>query len=188
MSATKLGTRFALCAGLGLIFAACGSAPAEETAGGAGSSVPLVDNFPGNAGRSSGDGFKGWSSPAAGSGGAAAGARASSGSGGSAGAAGAAGNLAAGSGGSSGAAGAAGNPAADSGTTTAPPDPFDVFGLGSGGAPAEDPLDIFDPANAAPDAVSCVGLICTELADCQDLYPTEHAACKFTQCVDLECK
>jgi hypothetical protein len=182
MSAKRLGTQFALCAGLGLIFVACGSAPAEETAGGAGSSVPLVDNFPGNAGRSSGDGFKGWRSPtAAGSGGSAAGTPA----GGSSGSAGRA--SAAGSGGSAGTAGAAGSPAAGSGGAPEQ-DPLDIFGLGSGGAPAEDPLDIFGPANAAPDMVSCVGLICTELADCQDLYPTEHAACKFTQCVDLECK
>jgi hypothetical protein len=184
----RLGTQFALCAGLGLIFVACGSAPAEETAGGAGSGVPLVDNFPGNAGRSSNDGFKGWSNPAAAGSGGAAVASAAAGSGGSAGGSGSSGLAsAAGSGGAAGIASAAGSPASGSGTT-APPDPLDVFGLGSGGAPAEDPLDIFDPGMAAPATVSCMGLICTELADCQDLYPTEHATCKFTQCVDLECK
>jgi hypothetical protein len=162
----------------------CGSAPTEETEGGAGSNVPLVDNFPGLAGQSAGDGFKGWRNPtAAGSGGAAAGTAAVAGSSGAAGK-----TPAAGSGGSAGGAGAAGGtaggPAAGSGTTAPAEDPFDVFGLGSAGAPAEDPLDLF----GMPGSMSCAGLLCAELADCQNLYPTEHAACKFTQCVDLECK
>ena len=184
MSALSLGTRIARCAGLGLMVVGCGSAPAEETQGGAGSNVLVVDNFPGAAGQRSGNGFKGWRNPtAAGSGGAAAG------TGGTAGSAGAAGEApAAGSGGSAGSAGAAGGsaggPAAGSGTTAPPEDPFDIFGEGSAGAAAEDPFDLF----GMPGAVSCAGLLCAELADCQNLYPTEHAACKFTQCVDLECK
>jgi hypothetical protein len=162
----------------------CGSAPAEGTEGGAGSDVRLVDNFPGRAGQSAGNGFKGWSTPtAAGSGGAAAGTVAAADSSGAAGKA-----PAAGSGGSAGSAGAAGGsaggPAAGSGTTAPAEDPLDIFGLGSAGAPAEDPLDLF----GTPGMMSCAGLLCAELADCQNLYPTEHSACKFTQCVDLECK
>jgi len=160
----------------------CGAAPAGETLGGAGSNVRLVDNYPGGAGQSSGDGFKGWrNTTAAGSGGAAAGTMAAAGSSGGGGGGGKA--PAAGSGGSAGSAGAAG-PAAGSGTTAPTEDPFDIFGLGSAGAPAEDPLDLF----GMPGMVTCAGLLCAELADCQNLYPTEHAACKFTQCVDLECK
>jgi hypothetical protein len=132
------------------------------------------------AGKSAGNGFKGWRDPtAAGSGGAAAGTVAAAGSSGAAGKA-----PAAGSGGSAGSAGAAGGSAAGSGTTAPAEDPLDIFGLGSAGAPAEDPLDLF----GTPGMMSCAGLLCTELADCQNLYPTEHAACKFTQCVDLECK
>jgi|GEM_PF-5040212 len=178
MSAVSRGTRIALCAGLGLMLVGCGSAPAEEAEGGAGSNVPLVDNFPGMAGQSAGDGFKGWRNPAAaGSGGAAAGTVAAAGSSGAAGKA-----PAGGSGGAAG--GSAGGPAAGSGTTAPAEDPLDIFGLGSAGAPAEDPLDLF----GMPGMMSCAGLLCAELADCQNLYPTEHAACKFTQCVDLECK
>ena len=168
------------------MFGACGSAPAEETAGGAGSNVPLVDNFPGMAGRAASDGFKAWGSTnAAGTGGAAsvAGAPGSAGAAGKSVAAGSGGSI--GAAGSAGGAGSAGTPAAGSGTTAPAEDPFDIFGMGSAGAPAEDPLDLF---GGMPGAVSCAGLLCAELADCQNLYPTEHAACKFTQCVDLECK
>jgi len=168
------------------MFAACGSAPAEETAGGAGSSVPLISNYPGAAGRST-DGWKGWAN---------ANASGKGGTGGAAGVAGSAGTagkttVAAGSGGaaaaaaSAGSAGSTGAPAAGSGTTAAAEDPFDIFGLGSAGAPAD---DLLDPFGGMPGMVSCTGLLCAELADCQNLYPTEHAACKFTQCVDLECK
>lgn len=181
MSAMRLETRLALCAGLGLFFVACGSAPAEENVGGAGANVPLIDNFPGSAGQRSGDGFKGWSDPnVAGTGGATA-AAGSAGSAGKPSAAGSGGGQA----GVGGAAGAPTGPAAGSGTTAPEEDPFDIFGMGSAGAPAEDPLDLF---GGMPGMVSCTGLLCAELADCQNLYPTEHAACKFTQCVDLECK
>ena len=185
MSALRQGTLFALRAGFGLILVGCGASPMDEAAGGAGSGVPVVDNFPGNAGQNASDGFKGWRKPdAAGSGGSIT--EAAAGSGGSAGSAGAT-APAAGSGGEAGDAASAGSGAAGSGMS-APADPLDIFGLGSAGAPAEDPLDIFNLGDAQPEAVSCAGLLCTELADCQNLYPTEHATCNFTQCVDLECK
>lgn len=182
MSALRLGTRLALCAGLGLFLIGCGSAPAQETEGAAGSNVPQFDGFPNsNAGQPAADGFKGWRRP--GDGAAAGMPAAVAGSSGAAGKTPAAGG--GGAGGTAGTAGsAAGASAAGSGTTAAQ-DPLDVLGLGSAGAPADDPFDIF---NAAPGMISCVGFFCTELADCTSLYPTEHAACKFTQCVDLECK
>ena len=183
MSGSRRGTQFALCAGLGLMFAACGSSAAEEGTGAAGSGIPVVGNIPsGTAGQSSGSGFKGWRDMSAAGSSGAAGAAGSSGSAGTA--------LAAGSGGASGSAGGvAGTTAAAGSGATVEPDPLDVFGLGSAGAAAgSDPFDIFNMGNATAPAVSCVGLICAELADCQDLYPDESAACKFTACVDLECK
>ena len=57
---------------------------------------------------------------------------------------------------------------------------------GSGGGMEDDPLgDLFGLGSGTP---SCEGLICVEDKDCQDLYPTENATCKFTKCVDLTCK
>jgi hypothetical protein len=145
--------------------------------------VPLVDNFPGAAGQRAGNSFKSWSKNGSGAGG--------GGAAGSAGSA-AAGTTAAVSGG---AAGAAGNTAGASGAvaaagsgTTVEPDPLDIFGMGSAGAGADpDPIaDLFGTAGAG--VPTCTGLVCGELADCQDLYPEQNASCKFTRCEDLECK
>jgi hypothetical protein len=187
----RLGTQFALCAGLGLIFAACGGSASEENMAPPGSGTPVVGNIPSNnAGQGSGDGFKGWGRGNAGSGGAAGTTPAAVG--GSSGAAGtaAAGTAAAGSSaaGSGGAAGGAALPAAGSGAVVEL-DPFDIFGLGGAGAGAEpDPLDVFDLGAAGAPAISCSGLVCAELGDCQMLYPDENASCKFTRCEDFECK
>lgn len=181
MSAVRQRTQLALGAGLALILIACGASPVEEEESPA-DTIPVID-LTGSAGRRSDVGFKGWRMPSsAGAGGASAGAPAAVG-----GSSGTAGEVsAAGSGGAAGAAGAAGSaPTAGSGASAPTMDPFDIFGLGSAGAVAEDPFNLF---GGTPGAVNCAGLLCFEAADCQNLYPAEHAACNFTQCVDLQCK
>lgn len=135
----------------------------------------LIDKYA-VAGRTSNVGFKGWGSSPTGAGSGGAGAAGDSthaaGSGASADAIGGAGG-----GGNSAAAGSAGDSPLGAAGATQPdggvePDPLDVFGLGSGGAPA----------------LSCEGLPCFEFADCQNLYPDEQRACSFTRCEDLSCQ
>jgi hypothetical protein len=159
---------------LALMFAGCGSASEPEGEPNSTPSIPVVGNYPasGGAGQSSsGDGWKGWRSAAAGSSGAVATGPAAGSSSASATAGSSA--SAAGSGGSAGTASAT---AAAAGTKAA---------AGSGAADEDDALDIFGQSSGA---ASCDGLVCVEDQDCKDLYPEESAACTFTQCVDFACK
>ena len=174
----RQGTQIALCAGLVLMFAGCGSSATEDesSAGSGGSNIPVVGNYPSaaNAGQNGlASGFKGWRNDAAAGSSGASGMKAAAGGGagsaGSAGAAGAAGNAAAGSG----SAGAAGNAGAAG---------------AAGDASQDDPLDLFGSGGSSSATSTCEGMICVEDRDCQDLYPDENARCKFTRCEEFECK
>jgi hypothetical protein len=128
----------------------------------------LVDQYA-VAGRTTTVGFTGWGKNA-----------------GAGGAAGMAGKTAAAAMGGAGVAGRPTNAAGSGGATSS------MAGAAAAGSMAEeDPLgDLFNMGMgmAAAPAISCEGQVCLEFADCENLHPDEHAACKFTRCEDLECK
>lgn len=193
MSAFERENRVALGLLLASVFIACSASPAEEDTAASSGQIPVVGNYPsasaGSKAASTSDGFKGWGpSASAGSSGAAGIAAGAAGMGAAGSAGAAAGSGTAGTAGTA-AAGAGGSASADMSATS--DDPLDLFGSGAGGAsaPGSDPIaDLFGPGASGAPAPSCEGLVCLEDADCQNLYPEEHAQCKFTGCVDLVCK